>query len=448
MLCLTAAALVAGPVRAHEVPLQTHLDLWAARSADGAHLQVIVRAPLDSLQDLTLHTHADGSLDLDAMHDQLEDAARVWIGDFLTVQLDGRPLPDTRVVRTRVDLPERALDDHFSAALARVTGPPLPADARVWREQGSLDILIEAPLPPGTELGDLSLQPRFEHLGLGVESTLRVRGDDGTIRTVHYLGDPGSIDLAPGPFTAASTFVVTGVEHILGGTDHVLFLLALVLPVLRLRPLIAIITAFTLAHSITLIGSALGLAPRAAWFPPLVETLIAATIVWMAIENLLTLWPGRTGTLPVGPVHRWRLAFLFGLVHGFGFSFVLADQLQYAGEHLLVALLSFNVGVEIGQLALLVVAVPVLRMVAARLPAGALCAIASVLIAHTAWHWLLDRGAVFAAYPLAWPGADLVVVRGAMQFAIVLLIAGAAYWLLARLFRRWLDGGEPPLPDA
>ena len=82
--------------------------------------------------------------------------------------------------------------------------------------------------------------------------------------------------------------------HILEGTDHLLFLLCLVIPFRRLRPLVVIVTSFTVAHSITLIASAFGFGPDALWFPPLIETLIAVSIVYMALENIVYAALGRS----------------------------------------------------------------------------------------------------------------------------------------------------------
>ena len=100
------------------------------------------------------------------------------------------------------------------------------------------------------------------------------------------------------------------------------------------------VTAFTVAHSITLIASAYNLAPDALWFPPLIETLIALSIVYMALENIV-------GGSTVH--HRWMIAFGFGLVHGFGFSFALRETMQFAGSHMLTSLLSFNLGSSWGS---------------------------------------------------------------------------------------------------
>src|SRR5439155_21215780 len=141
-----------------------------------------------------------------------------------------------------------------------------------------------------------------------------------------------------------------GFAHILDGIDHLLFIICLVIPFRKVRPLIVIITSFTVAHSITLIASAAGYAPSALWFPPLIEVLIALSIVYMALENIVGARLER----------RWLIAFGFGLVHGFGFAFALRQSLQFAGSHLATSLVSFNVGVEIGQLFVLAIALPVL----------------------------------------------------------------------------------------
>ena len=119
------------------------------------------------------------------------------------------------------------------------------------------------------------------------------------------------------------------------------------IPFRRFGALVLIVTAFTVAHSITLIAAASGLAPDALWFSPLVETLIAASILYMALENIA----GATSVQ-----RRWIIAFAFGLVHGFGFSFALRETLQFAGSHLVTSLLAFNVGVELGQLLVLAAA--------------------------------------------------------------------------------------------
>ena len=128
----------------------------------------------------------------------------------------------------------------------------------------------------------------------------------------------------------------------------------------------------------------------------------AASIIYMALENIV----GR-----VGLHRRWAITLGFGLIHGFGFSFALRETLQFAGSHMLMSLLSFNVGVELGQLTVVVLMVPVLEAlfrfgVAERM--GAI--ILSALVAHTAWHWMTDRGSELIQYQFRWPALDTVLL--------------------------------------
>src|SRR5204863_8238065 len=117
----------------------------------------------------------------------------------------------------------------------------------------------------------------------------------------------------------------------------------------------------------------------------LIETLIAVTIVYTALENIVA---------PPGERRRWMLAFGFGLIHGFGFAFTFQDSLQFAGPRLFTALFAFNIGVEQRQLALIAVMVPALdflfRFVVLERKAAI---VISALVAHSGWHWMTERGA-------------------------------------------------------
>ena len=145
----------------------------------------------------------------------------------------------------------------------------------------------------------------------------------------------------------AGSFFPLGIEHILTGYDHLLFLLALMLRSGGLWSLLKIITAFTIAHSITLALAALDVIvlPGA-----LVESVIALSIAYVALENLLPRYAAS---------RRWAVSFLFGLAHGFGFSSVLRE-IGLPKENLLLSLLNFNLGVEVGQLTIVLLAVPIL----------------------------------------------------------------------------------------
>jgi hypothetical protein len=199
--------------------------------------------------------------------------------------------------------------------------------------------------------------------------------------------------------------------------------LCLVIPFRRMRPLVLIVTAFTVAHSITLIGSAYGLAPDALWFPPLVETLIAISIVYMALENIV-------GTSRLQ--RRWLVTFAFGLVHGFGFSFALRESLQFAGSHLLTSLVSFNVGVELGQLLVLILLVPALQALFTYVVEGRMgTIILSAFVAHTAWHWTGERFERLRQF--AWPALDPAVLASALRWAMAAVAIAAIVWFAGRI---------------
>ena len=148
----------------------------------------------------------------------------------------------------------------------------------------------------------------------------------------------------PGLWRRVTDFTWWGVEHIFIGYDHIMFLLALIVIGGRLGILVKIVSAFTVAHSITLILSAL----EVVTLPDrLIESGIAFSIAYVAAENF---WIQRVD-------HRWVLTFIFGLIHGFGFANVLRD-LGLPSKGLLASLLAFNVGVEIGQIAIVAILFP------------------------------------------------------------------------------------------
>jgi hypothetical protein len=256
---------------------------------------------------------------------------------------------------------------------------------------------------------------------------------DGASRALMIPGGSGRVALDPAWWEAAFGFVRLGIEHIWSGIDHLLFLLCLVIPYRRVKPLVPVITAFTLGHSITLIGTAYNLAPAGAWFPPFVEAAIAASIFYMAIENIVGANLRR----------RWIIAALFGLVHGFGFADVLREQLQFAGSYLLVSLVSFNIGIEIGQLAVLCVFVPALALLFRGAMAGRMGVIVlSAIVAHVAWHWMMERGEVLWQTPWPQPTAAGLMILARWVLALGLAVV-AATLLSKRLERR-----QRPTPQA
>jgi hypothetical protein len=163
----------------------------------------------------------------------------------------------------------------------------------------------------------------------------------------------------------------------------------------------------------TLIASALGFAPRGAWFPPLVEAAIAASIVYTALENVVTASIGR----------RELITCLFGLVHGFGFSNALGDSLQFAGQHLLVSLLAFNVGIEIGQLGVLCVMLPLFALLRRWMSPRRLVVVLSGLGGLLGAVWLVERWQVLWKVDLACSGPGCLGHAAPWLVASVALLA-------------------------
>ena len=165
---------------------------------------------------------------------------------------------------------------------------------------------------------------------------------------------PGfEVERRVGFWTAAGRFLQLGIEHIFTGYDHIAFLIGLLLLGGTFKELVQIVTAFTAAHSITLALATLSIVNPT---PRVVEPLIAASIVYVAAENL---WALRRGTEASAMGHRWMLTFAFGLVHGFGFASVLRE-LHLPRSGIAAALVTFNLGVEVGQVCIVALAVPLL----------------------------------------------------------------------------------------
>lgn len=211
---------------------------------------------------------------------------------------------------------------------------------------------------------------------------------DGEVRSVILSPEQPSLALRGadgGLLRTLLAFGRDGVHHILTGYDHLLFLMALLLPVVVTRrgprwaiEVVAVVTAFTVAHSITLSLGALRLVSLPGRW---VETAIAATVLLAALDNLVPFLPRR----------RWLVAFAFGLVHGLGFASVL-QEMDLPAHALVASLLGFNLGVEAGQLAVVAIAVPLLLLLARRWHrAGLAAGVASAAIAALAIAWIVER---------------------------------------------------------
>ena len=250
---------------------------------------------------------------------------------------------------------------------------------RIQVEEGMGGKAVEFPRLPGSR----------------VDVLVRLVRADGTEQLGRVLPvEPRfTVTSSPGQLEVARTYTVLGIGHILLGFDHLLFVLALLLIVDGTRRLIATITAFTIAHSITLALAALGVLHVPG--PP-VEALIALSIVFVAAEIV----HGRQGRPGLTQRYPWIVAFTFGLLHGLGFASALAE-VGLPQNSIPLALLFFNVGVEIGQL-IFIAAVLVLMAVGTRVAAALrlrnppwLWRVPPYLIGAMASYWVFERVAAF-----------------------------------------------------
>ncbi|HZJ53942.1 MAG TPA: HupE/UreJ family protein [Myxococcaceae bacterium] len=198
------------------------------------------------------------------------------------------------------------------------------------------------------------LSPGHTHLA-------RVTAGGHVMERVARASAPGfGVEATPSALSEAGRFLRLGMEHIFTGWDHLAFLLGLLLLGGSLSRLAGIVSSFTIAHSVTLALAALGVVSIPA---SIVEPAIAASVVAVAAENLWALRPGADGSSRVAEAvrRRWRITFCFGLVHGFGFAGAL-QELALPRAALAAGLVSFNLGVELGQLLVILAVVPLFRL--------------------------------------------------------------------------------------
>jgi len=411
-------------VQAHDIP--SRVTVYAFVKPEGNELTALLRVPMEAFGEVSFPLRGPGFLQFSEAQFELNDAARIYITESMHFFENGVELTEKELRLARVSLPSNRSFTTFEEAMENIQSPPLDDTTNLFWRQGVLDVLVTFPIQ--SDQSDFSIDPQLGTLSAQTTTVLRFILPNGAERVFNYLGNPGLVELDPRWHQAAFRFITMGFEHILEGIDHLLFLFCLVIPLRSMRALIPVVTSFTIAHSITLIGSAFGIAPSALWFPPLIETLIALSIVYMAFENI------------VGArlEHRWIVTFAFGLVHGFGFSFLFSDTLQFAGGHLFSSLLAFNIGVELGQLFILILVIPVLNLLFKYFVKERIGAILlSALLAHSAWHWMLERGTTLGLFQFQMPIFDSLFLASLMRWGMMLIVIVAALWAMYELFRKF-----------
>jgi hypothetical protein len=440
--------LAALPALALALPCSAVTDDLAIRTfvkPEGNRLHVLLRVSFKALNGIDLPTQGgNGELDLARTDAVLPSVARWWVAENIEVYEGDTRLPKPQVVATRVSLPSDNSFASYEEAWAHVMGAGLPSGTQVFRDQAMLDVLLDYPIQ--SDRSNFAIHSMLSRLGARVFTDLRFLPPDGVVRTFEYQGDPGLFRLEPRWRQVIQRFVPFGFLRIVRGTDYLLFLFCGALLLRKFAALVPFVAAFAIAHSTTLIASAYNLASDALWFPPLIETLIAISILYMAFENIAG------GNIL--PRHRWMLAFGFGLIYGFGFSFALRQELQFAGSHVLASVLSFNLGIELGQIVVLALLIPALNL-ALRFHANQRMEtiILAALAADISWHRLTERAAQLSQFSFQWPALSAALIANAMVWLTIFLgLGGLASLVFAVVRHRFLtvaarkDLSNPSLP--
>ena len=370
--------------QAHEIPNDVKVQSFLKQEEQG--ITLFIRVPLSSMKEVEFPLVNNLYLDIPNIKPSLQQAAELWFVDNLKMTQDKQALTQVSVKSARISLPSNRAFISYEQALTHVRSDQwdLPSQL-VWNQQ-YLDVEIE--VNAKNKDSNIEIDFGLQRLAQRVAIDLRFQLLNAEERAFEFNAREGAVLLNPSAWQASWRFIQMGFKHILSGTDHLLFIACLILTATQWLSLVGVITSFTVAHSLTLIAAAMGYAPSGLWFMPWVELAIAFSILYMALENI---WRA--------DVHRrWLVCTLFGLIHGFGFSFALHESMQFAGTHHVLSLLSFNLGVEAGQLLVLLLGVPVAMWLATKAYARILTIVLSALIAHLAWHWMEERWDVAAKF--------------------------------------------------
>lgn len=427
VLAAVGLLILSRPAVAHDIPADSTVRMFV--KPEGQRLHVLVRVQMASINDVDWPLRRPtGYLDLARVEPFLRDASTQWISDYMDVFEGGTKLAYPTLTSVRLSPEGDVSFTTYNDAFAHVTGPLIAQDMSLLATQGALDALFDYAIQ--SDQSRFSIHPRFDRFGLRVLTILQFLAPNGTIRPFEYEGgDPGLVRLDPEWHQTARSFAGMGFHYLINGIDSLLFLLCLVVPFRKFRELVAIVGAFAAAHSITFIASAFGMAPAVSWFPPLVVALVAISILYAAVDNIIAL------ASPSGPSRsafdrRWMTAFAFGLAHGFAFSTSLGQTLQFAGSHTVTGVLSFNAGIELAQLLVVAVVIPVISLlfrfaVSERL--GTI--IVSALAAHVGWHWLTVRVSQLWRYQFTMPDLTPAFFADVLRWLMLVVAVAGVWWL-------------------
>ena len=414
---------------AHDIPDEIVVQSYVRPEQN--RMQVLLRVPLLAIADANLPKDGTGYLAMTYLEPALREAANQISNGVVFLEGDDR-LTRYELMHAIVSLPSDRSFDTYDGAIARVRGAKLPDATKIYYNQGFLDLELSFPIQ--SEASAFSMRVLFGRgLANRTATLITFIRPDGNVRTFRIHDDTPLVRLDPQVHQAAWVFLKAGFYRFLDGLDHLLFVIILALPFRRARDLVKPFAAFAVGHSITLSLAAFGLARMDTWFAPTIGALIALSLVYVSIENA------------VGAAlrHRWAVALVFGLFHGLGFAIALQESLQFAGSHPIAALVAYNVGLELGTLIILAIALPAASLLFTQVvPERVGLIVSSVLVGHAGWHWLTERVAI--ARLSSWPVMDVNLLLTIVRWLLAITVVGGAAWFVAGLLKRKPDTSDVP----
>jgi len=381
-ICLLLTSL---QLLAHELPDRIQVRLLIHEDEQAVHL--LARLPLEAMRDFDFPVRGPGYLKFSESLPLIHDAVSLWLLDEISLYQGDVPLAAKSGEHIRISLPSNSEFSTYDNALTHIQSQPLSDDLDLYWRQANVDIHVTYPLANDNSV--FTLEANLAGLAHKTTSSLEFTSRDGTLYRYDFTGDSGSLTMNPGPLTVCRGFISRGLSHLTSSVEYLLFFVVLVAPITAFRSLVHLVLAFALGHSLTLSLVAFGIVPNYLWFPTFIDLLVALSILILAINNVFIRDRSR----------RWILGLMFGFVYGFAFSFALSDSLQYSGNHLMAALLGFNLGVGLSQ-ALILSGILLLMTLMRRFLQNErmLLGILSLLAAHSSLHWIHEHWLTLSAY--------------------------------------------------
>ncbi|HYT96707.1 MAG TPA: HupE/UreJ family protein [Casimicrobiaceae bacterium] len=423
-LIVASVVLLISPthVAANGADLPSEIVLQGFLKPEGSRVRLLLRVPLVLLSNFALPQRGPGYLDLAHAADRLNEVAQAT-GRQIEISDEGAPLiPMVRAARISV-LSDRSFGS-YDTARASLEGPRLPVETELFWNQGFFDAALEYPLHSAD--AHLSIRANVApELLRRVKLHLTFLPVGAPPRTYEIASGTGWIPLDPTTSEAAWLSLKGGFVDSFA-FDRLAFLLCLIAPFRNLRSLLAVVVVMAGMQALTLTATGARWFLETPWLQPLADTTLAAAILLLAIGNLSAPSLRR----------RWFVAALMAALGGFAIGPLFVDRWQFAGAHAIVAAVSYNAGIVIGAIVILVASLIVLRALFAWVlgaPLGVI--VLSALLGLVAWQWLFDG--VHRFQHVADAGISAASIIAVVRWLVPAVLLGAAAYFLPRNF-----GGE------